>query len=306
MKKYSFKWICAIFFISQTQAANALNPVTTFDEIQPILNQHCIMCHSGNFAPLGLKLDSFEALLNGSSRGPVAVSGNPSQSEIIHRLKGTSQPRMPMTGPPFLSDNEVSLFENWILSGMPKGNTGTRQTASASHVPPPASKSVTYRQVAPIFARRCSKCHTENGLMGAAPEGYQLTSYELTLSANDRVRVVPGMPDASELVRRIRGQAYPKMPFDGPPYLAQNEILLIEQWIREGAKNSSGQVAPFPEGKRIRLHGILRNDMTLDGLPLIIPPASRIKKAPSAGDYVQVRGYLTANGGVIVERLRRR
>jgi len=79
------------------------------------------------------------------------------------------------------------------------------------------AQATTYADVAPIFATRCAKCHAERGLMGPAPEGYRLNSYEATLSTVDRVRVVPGHPEASELVRRIRGQALPRMPFDGPP-----------------------------------------------------------------------------------------
>jgi len=70
---------------------------------------------------------------------------------------------------------------------------------------PAPGEPVTYQHVAPIFATRCAKCHTNNGQMGPAPEGYRLSSYVSTLSANDRARVVPGNAAASELVRRIRG-----------------------------------------------------------------------------------------------------
>lgn len=52
--------------------------------------------------------------------------------------------------------------------------------------------------------------------MGALPEGYLLSSYAATLASGERARVVPGNPVASELVRRIRGQARPRMPYDGP------------------------------------------------------------------------------------------
>jgi hypothetical protein len=31
--------------------------------------------------------------------------------ELIRRLKGLSQPRMPVTGPPFLSDAAIARFE---------------------------------------------------------------------------------------------------------------------------------------------------------------------------------------------------
>jgi hypothetical protein len=52
--------------------------------------------------------------------------------------------------------------------------------------------------------------------------------------------VVPGHPEASELVRRIRGQALPRMPFDGPPYLSEADIALIVAWIRQGARDAAG------------------------------------------------------------------
>ena len=54
--------------------------------------------------------------------------------------------------------------------------------------------------------------------------------------AHERARVVPGNPVASELVRRIRGQARPRMPYDGPPYLTDAEIDLIVAWIEQGAR----------------------------------------------------------------------
>ncbi|WP_256657883.1 cytochrome c [Pseudomonas sp. 2FG] len=98
---------------------------------------------------------------------------------------------------------------------------------------------VTYADVAPIFALRCSKCHSASGLMGAAPEGYELSSYQAILSSAERVEVVPGFAEASELVRRIRGDALPRMPYDGPPYLNDADIALIVAWINQGARAGS-------------------------------------------------------------------
>jgi hypothetical protein len=56
------------------------------------------MCHSGQDAALGLRLDSLDNLNKGSRKGPVAKAGDPAGSELIRRIKGVSQPRMPMTG----------------------------------------------------------------------------------------------------------------------------------------------------------------------------------------------------------------
>ena len=56
--------------------------------------------------------------------------------------------------------------------------------------------------------------------------------------------VKAGDPNASELVRRIRGQARPRMPLDGPPYLSIDEIRLIEDWIAQGARASTSRRRP--------------------------------------------------------------
>ena len=209
-----------------------------------------------------------------------------------------------MTGPPYLSAEEVALFEQWIIDGMPDGPVTEPPDSEAATEP--ADGPIRYDRVAPIFATRCVKCHTDNGLMGQPPEAYRLASYADTVSAADRVRVVPGNPEASELVRRIRGQALPKMPFDGPPFLSDDEVALIEQWISDGAMDSAGSAAPIPAGKRVRLHGTLVSPDQLDELPVIIKRSTRLDKSPVPGDYVEVRGTLDEAGRVVVDRMRPR
>jgi mono/diheme cytochrome c family protein len=279
----------------------------TYAELAPILAARCVMCHSGVDAPLGLHLDTLDGLMSGSENGAVVKAGDPAGSELIRRLKGLSTPRMPMTGPPFLSDHEIALFEGWVAAGLPPGREGSLGAPpdGAGGRPAPGSPT-TYAHVAQIFATRCARCHTERGRMGPAPEGYRLTSYADTLSAADRLRVVPGHPDASELVRRIRGQARPRMPFDGPPFLSAEEMLAIETWIAQGARNADGVPAPVPAGAAVRLHGTLAAGWRLDGLPLAPAPGARLDRRPRAGDYVEVRGRTRADGTILVERIRRR
>ena len=142
--------------------------------------------------------------------------------------------------------------------------------------------------------------------MGGPPEGYRLGSYAETVSTGDRVRVVPGSPGASELVRRVRGQSLPRMPYDGPPFLTGEEIALIEQWIAEGARDSAGAPASMPVGSRVRLQGRLALPNRLDDLELVITRSTRLDKSPRSGDYVEVRGRLDAEGRVVVERMRAR
>ena len=279
---------------------------TTYDDIAPLLAARCVLCHSGPSAPLDLRLDSYDAAVKGSQRGPVVRAGDVQGSELMKRLTGTSQPRMPMTGPPFLSEAEIATFERWIAGGLARGTAAAPAPAPAPAARPKPGEPVTYAHVAPIFATRCAKCHTDHGIMGAPPEGFRLTSYEFTLSATDRARVVPGQPLASELVRRVRGMAEPRMPFDGPPFLSEDEIRLIEAWVAQGARNAEGSPAPQPVGARVRLHGILGEGWQLDGLPLAVTSGTRIDKRPRPGDYAEVRGSIGPTGEVVAERIRRR
>ncbi len=300
--------ITGLLFLSLSLATHVTAKETvTYEKLAPILAEKCIMCHSGNNAAAELRLDSYDSLLKGSAKGSIVKAGDPAASELLRRLKGTSQPRMPMTGPPFLSDSQIALFEDWITNGMKRGAvTKLEKPAKQQPLRPKPGEPVSWQHVAPIFATRCAKCHTDGGLMGNAPEDYRLTSYTATLATGDRVRVVPGQPKASELLRRIRGQAKPRMPFDGPPYLTDDEIVLIEDWIAQGSRDTDGQAAPVPTGARVRLHGTLGTDWQLDGLHLDVRSGTRIDKSPRPGDYVQVRGRLDSSGSIIVERLRRR
>lgn len=284
---------------------------SAYTSVAPIFEKHCVMCHTGPKAPHGLRLDSYQNVMAGGDNGPVVVPRDPAKSEIIKRVKGISKPRMPMNGPPWLSDNEVAAIENWIKAGAPDGGSAAIDEKGRGVTEPTAKVSdkaqpVTYADVSSIFNTRCVKCHTQNSLMGAPPEGVRLDSYEAVLRSSERPVVIPGAPGASLLVRAIRGQSQPRMPFDGPPYLDDAEIDLIARWVAEGARDNNGNKAPVPAGARIRLEGRLTQKWALDGTALIVGRGTRIDKSPSVGDYVEVRGVIGEDGAIHAHRIRRR
>ena len=300
--------LCMGLVLARGVSAQPAAGDVSYTDLAPLIAERCLMCHSGAVASAGLRLDSYDAILKGSAKGPVVKAGDVAGSELMRRIKGASLPRMPMTGPPWLADADIARFERWVTGGLRKGDGLAAAAVAQAPAPlrPRAGEPVTYRHVAPILAARCAKCHTDKGVMGPPPEGYRLTSYEATLSTTDRVRVVPGRPEASELVRRIRGQALPRMPHDGPPWLSAEEIKLIETWVAQGARNADGEQAAMPVGARLRLHGTLGPKGELDALEMTTTPHTRIDKAPRPGAYVEVRGRIDAGGGVVVERMRAR
>lgn len=91
-----------------------------FAQVGALFQERCVVCHSGSDAPLGLHLDSHAGVMAGSENGPVVVAGDMA-SPLLQRLRGEAEPRMPLDGPPFLSEAEIALVSDWVAAGMPKG-----------------------------------------------------------------------------------------------------------------------------------------------------------------------------------------
>lgn len=94
----------------------------------------------------------------------------------------------------------------------------------------------------------CKKCHysTEPEHVGLDLGGLDLATLGslrkggLTSGASV---VVPGHPDESAIVQKLRG-TYPfgeRMPRDGPPHWTEAEIELMSAWIAAGAKGADGE-----------------------------------------------------------------
>ena len=98
-----------------------------------------------------------------------------------------------------------------------------------------------------IFATRCKRCHQGS----AAPKGLDLSSPEVAYNllvnkvSSDRpnvLRVSPGENDPSKsyllakLISSGEFRKQPRMPLGGNPYLSDEELTAISDWIAEGAK----------------------------------------------------------------------
>lgn len=81
-----------------------------------------------------------------------------------------------------------------------------------------------------IFVERCVMCHSAQG----AALGLRLDAYEAALAGSTNGAVlVRGDAERSELIRRLRGESLPRMPFLSYP-LPQDQIELIMHWIDAG------------------------------------------------------------------------
>lgn len=273
--------------------------------VSALFEERCVLCHSGEFAPLGLQLDSYAGLIAGSENGPVVTSGATQDSPLYLRITGRAEPRMPLDGPPFLSDVEIAQISDWIEAG---AIGPEMEEAQADDVDPDPREDgqIVYGEVARIFGQACVRCHSDNGIMDNPPEALRLDSYEAILAGGERIVLIPGDAQASEIVRRIEGLASPRMPFDGPPWLSAEDIALIRDWIEAGALSDDAVMAPMPVGGRVRIRGLMTAPNEIDGAAFIVTGQTRIDDQPSVGAHAEVRARVTENGDLEAERLRKR
>lgn len=291
----------SLFALAGPSASDA----QTWEEVQAILGEHCVACHTGDYAPLGLSLDSHAGLTAGSWNGPVVTPGDPDNSELLRRLRGLSKPRMPLDGPPFLDDSQIALVAGWVAAGAEAG--ASSPPAGVETVPAPAEDGrTTFSDIEPILKQRCIVCHSDNSRYPEPPEGLRLTTLQDVLAGGDRIVVIPGNPEGSELWRRVAGIASPRMPFDGPPWLPDHQIALIRAWIAEGAMDDSGTPAPIPAGGQVRFRGVMTGATEIDGAAFAITGDTRIDDRPPPGAAAELRGRIAPDGTIVATRLRER
>ncbi len=86
------------------------------EQVEPILQKSCLVCHTSTAKMGGLVLESYETLVNGGAHGPAIVPGKSSESRLSLMLEGKIKPPMPFGGTP-LPPADIAVIKAWIDSG---------------------------------------------------------------------------------------------------------------------------------------------------------------------------------------------
>jgi mono/diheme cytochrome c family protein len=100
------------------------------------------------------------------------------------------------------------------------------------------------QDIAPIFVANCVNCHSGEGA-GLRRGKLDLSTFEGLKKGSqkrpsDPAIVIPGKPDDSHLVLRVRGDEEPRMPQGGNNKMSDEAVGKIAQWVKEGAKLDEG------------------------------------------------------------------
>lgn len=299
--------------------------VPTFDvsAVESLFLTNCVDCHSSARARAGIVLETARSAVESGA----VTAGDVRGSRLLRAVRGEFQPRMPLNGP-YLSPEQIALLERWVASmtndgaaavpedgGVAKSPVaGASPEANTSIPPTPVrtvrstpgpGETVRFDHVQPILNASCVHCHSRPGTMGAPPEGLVLSSHAELFRTPERPVVVPGIPAASLLLRHIRGTETPRMPFDGPPFLTEEEVALLERWIRDGARDANGAPGPMPVGAELRMRGVLEGRWVVDGVPFRVSGATELRDI-RVGGVVELRARVAADGSLDAERVRGR
>lgn len=101
----------------ETEANPEPCPTPRFADVTEVFKAHCLDCHRGESAPMGIDLTDYKGILEGkdSMGQDLVVSGLPDSSALFTIIDSGG---MPFTGR--ISDGEVKLIRKWIEGGLLK------------------------------------------------------------------------------------------------------------------------------------------------------------------------------------------
>src|SRR5437868_15140786 len=84
-------------------------------DVQPLLKKYCVECHRGGKIKGGLKLETHEDILKGSSKGRKAVvPGDPDKSRLVTTTEHRIKPFMPPKKSTQPTPKETELLRAWV------------------------------------------------------------------------------------------------------------------------------------------------------------------------------------------------
>ncbi len=199
-----------------------------------ILERYCWSCHNSSLKQGKLDLSAREGLLQGGQSGPAIVVGNSKASLLLQLVSHQLEPGMPYKAEK-LPDELIARIGAWIDAGAPfdssapgaskpdqiQGNTGGSDAGSKLFA----------RKIRPILESQCLTCH--GGRLRQA--GLSMVTRDLLLRGSDNGAViVPGNAKGSLLVKKIKHEHDPGMPYKGQK-LSDEAIAEIVAWINAGA-----------------------------------------------------------------------
>ena len=200
-------------------------------DLFPILQTHCLRCHNSEARLAGLDLSTEASLFEGSASGSVLVPGRPQESPLYRMVHKGLMPPDKETEP---SPSDLAILRAWIAS-LPAPGSPEHPHASQAQLP-----TVSQRDVIPLMLLHCTACHGQR----IQEAGLDLRSKASMLKGGrSGPAIVPGKPEESLIVQRIRAREMPPSEREVEASLrpmSSRGLERLVRWIALGALEVNG------------------------------------------------------------------
>ena len=304
---------------SQPVASGSGDGTVYGDQVAPILEARCVRCHGSVKSKGRLRLDSIDAMFLGGKAGPAIVASDARSSRMIIAMRSAidDKEHMPPKKEPQTTAAETELVAWWVDHGAkrdtaltaldpkllaafvkpsapepPREPTATptetapHPTAEVDRTSLPPEIALYTDVVVPVLANKCGSCHEGNG----ASAGFRTDDYAaLTDASSPEPGVVPGKPEKSLLVKRIKLPLKhdDHMPPSDMPQLSPGDIEILSLWVKGGAaKDFVMASADLSKAGRIAAKAafeLAESTAPADPLPSASVSSSSAPSVPSSG-----------------------
>lgn len=115
--------ITSLCLLPLVMSACGGEPAVSFSQdVQPIINQHCVACHEAGGtgeAVSGLNLTSYEGVMKGTNAGPMVIAGDVEGSNLLVLMEGRADPSisMPHGENEPVPKKDIQTIKSWIGQG---------------------------------------------------------------------------------------------------------------------------------------------------------------------------------------------
>ncbi|MEM9587685.1 MAG: c-type cytochrome domain-containing protein [Planctomycetota bacterium] len=169
---------------------NAAEIVDYTRDVLPILEAHCVACHTADDAEGGLVMESHAALMRGGDSGVAVTAGVADSSRMLLMASGAMEPVMPPDGDG-PSEAELAILAEWIRQGArgPEGDAPIRRDLRTPTIQPNPEISLPITSVASTSDGRLTAIGRFGSIEIRLRDGSPLTV----------IRQPPGMPTLGKI-----------------------------------------------------------------------------------------------------------
>ncbi len=300
----------SLWSVVQAEQTFPADQIEFFEKnVRPVLVENCQECHGAKKQKNGLRLDSRDAVLQGSEYKKVVVPGDPENSLLIKAVRHAAGPEPMPDKKPQLASNQIDALAQWIKMGLPwpkevlAGSTKPKWQdhwayQKVSHPPVPAIQNPKLAIQNAVDAFVAAKLNTA-GMEFAPPADRVTLARRLYL---DVTGLLPTYAELQAFVNDQSPEATTKLVdklLDSPRYGERwgRHWLDVARYSDTDGYHAGGVDIRLPHAYTYRDWVIrsLNSDMPYDQFLTLQLAADKVQKADLPNGNLAALGFLTIN-----------